>query len=194
MAYAVAVALLIVGVIAADVLWLPQIAGSLAERMRGRAGRTTLAGPRSGAISAPEVDRPTPAAYVGPADVALAQPAEGPLSVATPSPVPPEFSPSELLGGEAPPIPAGARSVSGAGLVLPRPPIVAPSLASYPPGGANPPPGFAMGVTLTRQQNGQSQGKIVELDPARKIRQVDILRWQGEGWLGVEAIPPEFIE
>ena len=52
-----------------------------------------------------------------------------------------------------------------------------------------------MGLTLVREREGKVvAGKIIELDPQRKITRGEIARWQGEGWLGVEAIPPEFIE
>src|SRR5438445_330037 len=72
-AYGVAVALLILGVILADALWLPQIEQSLAMRFRrgGTVGPASAVGaPRSAPFSAPEVDQPTPADRTAPGVVA----------------------------------------------------------------------------------------------------------------------------
>ena len=194
-AYALAVVLLILGVILADVLWIPQIAGSLGARMRGRAVGTMLGAPRSAAIVSPEVDQPTPAAGIVQQDAGGVRGGSG---AAAPSPrvsVHPESHPTAGLAGEAPPPPAAAPAAPPAApapLVLPdvsraRPPV--PPLVVGPP-----PEGYATGISLVRQSNGKTEGKIVELNPQHKIARADLLRWAAEGWQGIEAIPPEYLE
>jgi len=195
-AYAAAVVLLIAGVILADVLWLPQIAGSLAMRIRGREPQvfgTRLGAPRSAAIVSPEVDSPTPAAYTAPA-AAAASHAES--TSAAPSPresLGPESAPTVGLAGEALPQPAEAPPAPLVMPAPPRPPGVSRAQPPHPPLTVNPPPGFSTGMTLVRQTNGKVEGKIIELDPAHKILRADILRWAAEGWQGIEAIPPEYL-